>query len=360
MKKLLVLPMLLFFTAPSFAQLKVLNSGDTFIPHGKSFRIGSESGVGKRFRIVHHGGNDAVVEYYNNLWFNTGLSSSGSDRLHTMVLSSNGQVSMREDVVIGKILTVNGRIGVGTYPSSTFKLHVNGPARIDGVTYSSDKRLKENIRIMKGDLEKLKKLKPVDYNYKDETTETTGTDTALVATDTLAINGRRKKRKRMGFLAQDFREIFPDLVYEDEKGYLSIDYISLIPSLVEALQEQQEQIDQLQKQLKKGNKNARTADLTNLKNNDAVATATETVLYQNRPNPFSESTEIEIELSENAKSAYLYIYDMQGTQKKKYAVQGKGQSSVVIQGNELSAGMYMYALVVDKGVVDTKKMILTD
>ena len=351
MKKLLVLPMLLFFTAPSFAQLKVLNSGDTFIPHGKSFRIGSESGVGKRFRIAHHGGNDAVIEYYNNLYFNTGPSSVYADRIQAMILRSNGDVQMNENLVVRDHVSINGSI------SSVYELNVLGKARIGSVVYSSDKRYKENIKRMKGDLDKLEKLEPVTYHYKEEST----TDSSRIASNEAeTINGRRKKRERMGFLAQDFQEVFPDLVYEDENGYLGIDYISLIPSLVEALQEQQDQIDQLQKQLKKGDKNARTADLTNPKNNDAVATATETVLYQNRPNPFSESTEIEIELSENAKSAYLYVYDMQGTQKKKYAVQGRGRSSVVIQGNELSAGMYMYALVVDKEVVDTKKMILID
>lgn len=356
MRTLLVLPVLLFLSFTGFAQLKVLSNGDTFIPHGESFRIGSESGTGQRVRIVHHGIRDAVMEYYDNLYFNTGPSSSGGDRIHTMVLTNKGDVQIRKD------LMVFDHLGVNAGPSSIHALNVDGSARIGSVTYPSDKRLKENVKAMEGDLGKLKKLKPVVYNYKDEVPGSAGADTASVATDASVTptNGRSKKRDRVGFLAQDFQEVFPDLVYEDENGYLSIDYISLIPSLVEALQEQQAQIDELTEKSKTSKKNARSADLSKNESNGALADATETVLYQNRPNPFSESTEINIALADTKLPAYLYVYDMQGVQKKKYLVKGKGNTSVVIRGSELSAGMYMYALVVGDEVMDTKKMILTD
>jgi len=37
----------------------------------------------------------------------------------------------------------------------------------------------------------------------------------------------------------------------------------------------------------------------------------------------------------------------------------RGESSQWISGSELSAGMYLYALIVDGKEVDTKRMILT-
>lgn len=50
----------------------------------------------------------------------------------------------------------------------------------------------------------------------------------------------------MGFIAQKVQTEFPELVSEDEEGYLSIDYIGIIPVLVEAMKEQQKQISLLE------------------------------------------------------------------------------------------------------------------
>ena len=52
----------------------------------------------------------------------------------------------------------------------------------------------------------------------------------------------------MGFLAQDVQKIFPELVYADKNGILSIDYIALIPVLVESLKELNAKVDALQKE----------------------------------------------------------------------------------------------------------------
>lgn len=151
------------------------------------------------------------------------------------------------------------------------------------------------------------------------------------------------------------------MVYEDEAGLLSMDYISLIPVLVEALKEQQAQIDKLARKIKKsGKRNARFEQAAS----DEVLGSEELgdnrrLLSQNHPNPFSESTQIDITLAEEDNGAFVYVYDMQGVQKRKYPVKGTGSTSVTIQGGELIAGMYMYALVVGDTVVDTKKMILT-
>jgi hypothetical protein len=41
------------------------------------------------------------------------------------------------------------------------------------------------------------------------------------------------------------------------------------------------------------------------------------------------------------------------------SVKERGDATVTIAGNELSAGMYLYALIADGKVVATKRMILT-
>ena len=82
-------------------------------------------------------------------------------------------------------------------------------------------------------------------------------------------------------------------------------------------------------------------------------------LFQNMPNPFSVNTEIRFEIPENSTSAKLLIHDMQGVEIKSYAITSKGIGNIFIQGSELQAGMYMYTLLVNNMIVDTKRMVLT-
>ena len=64
-------------------------------------------------------------------------------------------------------------------------------------------------------------------------------------------------------------------------------------------------------------------------------------------------------IPENVRVATVMIYNLEGKQMKNVQVSDRGQVSVKISGSELSAGMYLYALIADGKVVDTKRMILT-
>ena len=83
------------------------------------------------------------------------------------------------------------------------------------------------------------------------------------------------------------------------------------------------------------------------------------MLKQNNPNPFTENTVIEYTLPESIQNANIYIYDMNGKQIEQIALTERGESSVTVNGGELSAGMYLYSLIADGQVIDTKRMILT-
>jgi len=104
-----------------------------------------------------------------------------------------------------------------------------------------------------------------------------------------------------------------------------------------------------------------------IKNNCCKATKALTIpldnngalLYQNAPNPFSQNTVIKYFVPYESKQSFLYVYDLKGTQLRSYNL-NKGDCNVTIYGNELIAGVYLYSLVVDGRMVDTKQMILTD
>jgi len=51
---------------------------------------------------------------------------------------------------------------------------------------------------------------------------------------------------------------------------------------------------------------------------------------------------------------------LQGKQIKQINIEERGNGSVIINGYELTPGMYMYTLIVDGKEIDTKKMILTE
>ena len=59
-------------------------------------------------------------------------------------------------------------------------------------------------------------------------------------------------------------------------------------------------------------------------------------------------------------NAMLNIYNMNGTQLKSIDIQQTGSGSITINGSEFGAGMYMYALIVDGNIIDTKNMVLTE
>ena len=265
--------------------------------------------------------------------------------------------------------------------------YFSGNARVTGVftagsvVTSSDYRLKENIRSLSstdGCLGKLMSMNVVEFNNKqrdyeistmelEEETVVELVDMDSVEQMTMSLQKESSdgkvhwyeeespiiKNKHYGLIAQELQEIYPDLVVESEDGYLAVNYMEIIPLLIRSVQELKIELDAS----KSGNSSvlksqARTTDVTGI---EAVVTT----LYQNTPNPFTENTLIRCDIVEEVENANLYIYNMNGEQIVEYAITERGETSIVIDGGSLNAGMYLYALITDGQVIDTKRMILT-
>lgn len=257
----------------------------------------------------------------------------------------------------------NGRIGIGT-GNPSYKLDVYGNIATYGtLVISSDRRLKNEIRPLLNAMDKLSQLNGVSYKKHLPNLQLNEIDTQGI-TDEAKLNAIRndqssreelEQNENYGFIAQDLREVFPELVREDNDGYLGIDYISIIPVMVEAMKELREEIDML----KSANDELEIRDKRSLDNNGVGNSIQGAALYQNAPNPFSSETEIRFYIPNNAGHASLLIFDMQGTLKKQMQITGKGEGSVTINASELPAGMYIYSLIVDGWEIDSKRMILT-
>ena len=97
--------------------------------------------------------------------------------------------------------------------SDAFKVMFNGDTTVGGdITISSDARLKSNIVSLGSTLSKL-----------------------------LLIDGKsyeKDGKQRIGVLAQEIQEVFPELVTEDGNEMLAVNYQGLVPVLINALKEQ--------------------------------------------------------------------------------------------------------------------------
>ena len=166
------------------------------------------------------------------------------------------------------------------------------------------------------------------------------------------------KREKVGFLAQELEEVFPNVVYTLPTGDKAIAYTELIPILVEAIKEQQTRIESLETLL--SDSNMASPKKANTGNSDSSQNMKDAMLYPNTPNPFNEETTISYRLSANAGTAAICIYDLNGRQLKSYALDVNTISGEVkISASELISGMYIYALIIDNQVIDSKRMTLT-
>lgn len=82
-------------------------------------------------------------------------------------------------------------------------------------------------------------------------------------------------------------------------------------------------------------------------------------LFQNTPNPFDENTMITYEiLSDKVESASIFIFDMNGNMKNNFEVDPSTDGVLEISASTFPPGLYLYSLVVDGEIVDTKKMLI--
>ncbi len=237
-----------------------------------------------------------------------------------------------------------GHVFVGhTYGFTSASLvDVNGTVEANGFIMSSDNNLKHNVITIGNSLDLINSLRPVTFEWND-TLDGSG----------LGLHS--------GFIAQEVETIIPHVVHTGLDSFKGIAYPELIPYLVKAIQEQSAKIDSLELQLtscctsnsRTSNPNANQIDV-NLSNKESI------VLNQNVPNPFAEQTTITYNLPESVVKAQLLFYDATGKLIKAVDLTGRGNGQINVFANDLSTGIYSYALVVDGQIADTKRMVKTN
>ena len=177
-------------------------------------------------------GINQSVPSYNLDWFGTGrfIATSGGG----LVFDNTGYGS------VATLHPVDDWMGCLGTSAKRFNLLYVDHVIATQVTTTSDEKAKENIKLLENSLTKITKLRGVRYDLKADYYKTSTLD----ATSNLEDKGKNE----IGFLAQELKEVFPEMVFYDKSNDLySVNYTQLIPVLVEALKEQQAQIEELKK-----------------------------------------------------------------------------------------------------------------
>ena len=251
--RLLVIVAVLSFSANMNAQLKIATDGKvgvgTAISPTSQFELGNNQWIklsaidGKTGVLFHETGSLSAtdVQYGAKIFYD-----EDNDRFSLVT---------RQDNVDNYGICIQrtyGRVGIAmTNPSYT--LDVNGYVRATNVSVSSDLRLKTEIKDLNPNVTsflfslKAKTYKPLLREPSNFYTPANSSKSDTLSTIVRVDDPRNKTM--IGYLAQDVQKLFPELISEDEGGYLSMDYMGLIPILVEALKEQKIRIDQLEKKV---------------------------------------------------------------------------------------------------------------
>ena len=161
-------------------------------------------------------------------------------------------------------------------------------------------------------------------------------------------------KQHYGLDADQLEEVFPDLVYENEDGSKSINYVEMVPILVQAINELSAKVEVLEGNNTAKKATARSTTKAEGMEEDLVMLS----LGQNKPNPFGTTTSIEVCIPNDVQKAFIYVYDLQGKKVDQVDIIARGKQTIQVNAGNLCDGMYLYSLIADGKVVETRRMIV--
>jgi hypothetical protein len=340
--------------------------------------------IGGAGTLLNHG---LEVSAYNESQFNTGAQIMARDAaIHNVgvhVTVNGGTTGVNADnYALWAAVDNSGNTNFAGY--FVGDVHVQGQvSSTNGTIISSDQMFKQNIQPITNASELLNNLVPTFFHY-----------------DTVNFNQFNFENDlQMGLIAQQVEEVIPTIVsthkmpasYDSlgnmltpEFNYKGVEYEELIPLLIAGFQEQSREI--YRKDSLIDNLNDRLTQLENcLSNilpllcqinhsmiqensqttqqvleqiiNVELSDAEHIVLNQNVPNPFAESTVITYSIPESIQKAQIHFYNMNGQLIQTVELTSRGNGRINVFGSDLSSGTYMYTLVADGKIIDTKRMV---
>lgn len=289
----------------------------------------------------------------------------------------HGKNGIRATAFGGPYLISDWSIANGWAP----RLTLYDGVRLDRLAVSSDDDHKSSIKAISYALPRLMRLTGITYKYhplenvidignvggSDSVGQLSPKDSIGQSQYSSVLKARSKGDTRYGLVTSDLISLFPELVEVDSLGNQYVNYIELIPVIITAINElctdlstsgtslysveDYESLIQDSSSYSQSKSAARRVS-SSVDSEDAI-------LYQNTPNPFTNETTIGYHIPDSSTNAGLYVFTLTGELLQSYPIATMGDGQIAISASTLNAGMYLYSLVVDDRVVDTKRMILT-
>ena len=136
-----------------------------------------------------------------------GVTTSGNVSGSAASTGSFGHLFIAKDAHIGEDLLADG----------------------DVVAYnSSDMRLKNNLQVIGGALDKIDGINGYEFDWNEQSPE-----------------WAQERGHDVGVVAQEIQKIHPEIVEERKNGYLGVDYKRLVPLLIQSVKELKQEIDEI-------------------------------------------------------------------------------------------------------------------
>lgn len=191
---------------------------------GSYFYSSSKNSSGNTLYLHFTGsGNVPVNQQHHEISLISGITV-GTDR---RVAFYSGSTSL--NTADGFVVDASGSVGIGInelndLPLLSHKLFVSGSVGVVALFQTSDKRTKSNIHTIDNALTRIISSRGVTFD-------------------------RNNGKKEVGVIAQEIQETIPEVVHEDNKGILSVNYSGIVGVLIEAIKEQDKRITQLEQKL---------------------------------------------------------------------------------------------------------------
>ena len=232
----------------------------------------------------------------------------------------------------------------------------------------SDGRFKRNLKEDVSGLDFVNQLRPVSYEIDQP-----AINKFLNIPDSVVqySDAKRAPVRETGFVAQEVESIIKKTGYvfsgvetpQNENDPYRIRYAAFVVPLVKAVQELSAKLNEQEKKIEEQqleiSKLKQKPGVDEKSTSDTMSASMKVALFQNNPNPFSQDTEIRMVLPESTRHASVIVYNLEGKELKNIVVNERGDAAIKILGSDLGAGMYLYTLIVDGKVADTKRLILT-
>ena len=196
-------------------------------------------------------------------------------------------------------------------------------------------------------------LTPVEYKqvYSEELGSEvldTISSESMAELEKMVSEKKASERPHFGFIAEDVQKVYPELVHEDSEGGLSVDYIGLIPLLIQTVQQLDAEVKALRGEggLVKG-----MGPETGM--GDFGANSSKEVQLST-----NGSCEIEYMLPDAVKSARLYIYSISGKLVDSCNIDVRGNGKLTVDTSKLGKGIYIYTLIADGQPIRSRQMIV--